>query len=342
MYQLTSGERYARLRRWHDHHLEVYFGARDLDAALATYHPEAVGYGTGRGEEGNSPEKLRGVVIGDLQSFPERIDYRTRDRSFHAVSPDVVLCQVCLDLTLDINAHRVNLRNLRHSLVARETDDGDFRICHVHVSYPTDLHGEEEPYPLKEIEEISEVVDEMVASKTRDLTTAYRKLEHMAIRDRLTGVFNRIRVDEKLEQEVRRANRYGSPIALIMLDIDDFKVVNDNHGHLSGDRVLKELARLATEMTRDTDLVGRWGGEEFIIILPETSAEQAAEIGERIREAFGETAFQSDSGAPIELSLSCGVSEFQDGDDAESVFRRADQALYEAKRAGKNRVVQKH
>jgi diguanylate cyclase (GGDEF)-like protein len=339
MERLEAGSLFEQCRAWHDHHLRVYFGRRDLARALGTYTDGAIGIGTGRGEYAETPDLMRDVVVRDLESFPDPVDYELNNRVFYRITDEVVVCQACLTLRLDIDAHRMTLRDLRHTVTIRASGEGDWQICHIHVSFPTDMHGDEESYPLKEIEEISQVVDELIASRTSDLTTAYRKLEHMAIHDRLTGLYNRIRIDEKLEQEILRAHRYGSPFSLILIDIDNFKVINDRHGHLAGDRVLCGLADMLSGGVRETDLAGRWGGEEFIVILPETGQDSAFELADRLRRRFAEHRFQNDDGIEIPVTFSCGISQYQEGDSAASLFERADQALYLAKDRGRNRCA---
>lgn len=337
MKRLEEGRLFEQCRDWHDHHLEVYFGRRDLEQSLKTYEDHAIGIGTGRSEYGNTPALMKDVIVRDLESFPDPVEYEVLSREFFQITDDVVVCQACLTLCLDVDAHRMTLRDLRHTVTIRRSNDGVWRICHIHVSFPTDMHGDEESYPLKEIEEVSAVVDEMIASRTSDLTTAFRKLEHMAIHDRLTGLFNRIRIDEKLKAEILRSDRYGGTFSLVLIDIDGFKPINDRFGHLAGDHVLCELADLITTEVRDTDLAGRWGGDEFIIILPETRIDSAFVLAERIRRVFADRRFKATDGAEIPVTISCGVGEHRKGDTIDSMFERADQALYEAKKQGRNR-----
>jgi diguanylate cyclase (GGDEF)-like protein len=337
MKRLEEGKLFEKCREWHDHHLEVYFGRRNLEQSLATYEDHAIGIGTGRSEYGDAPALLRDVVVRDLESFPDPVEYEVNNRVFFQITDEVVVCQACLTLCLDVDAHRMTLRDLRHTVTIRKSSDGQWRICHIHVSFPTDMHGDEESYPLKEIEEISALVDEMIASRTSDLTTAYRKLEHMAIHDRLTGLFNRIRIDEKLKAELLRSDRYGGTFSVILIDIDGFKPINDRFGHLAGDHVLRELAGLIDRDVRETDLAGRWGGDEFIIVLPETGMESAYALAERIRRDFSERRFDATDGAEFPVTISCGIAEHRPGDTVVSLFERADQALYEAKKQGRNR-----
>ncbi|HRQ63460.1 MAG TPA: diguanylate cyclase [Xanthomonadaceae bacterium] len=335
---LTEGALYRRCVEAHDHHLDVYFKRRDLAAALSTYHVHAIGVGTGRGEWGASAEAMRDVVRRDIEGFSSPVEFTLRERIFHLVAERVVVCQCLLDLALHADAHCVTLRDLRHTLVMSFEPTGEARIAHIHVSFPTDVHGDEEPYPLKEIQEIATVVDDLIVNRTRDLTEAYRKLEFVAIHDRLTGLYNRICLDEKLSQEIKRARRYGSLISVVVLDIDSFKEVNDRHGHLVGDRVLQRLGTVIAQSLRETDVGGRWGGEEFMLILPETQVEQAVRLAERIRLGFASQVFAFD-GEDRVLTVSCGVAQYRQDDDIESLFSRADRALYRAKHGGRNRTV---
>jgi diguanylate cyclase (GGDEF)-like protein len=335
---LTEGALYQRCVDVHDHHLEVYFRQRDLDAALATYHAHAIGVGTGRGEWGGSAEAMREVIRRDIEGFSSPVEYVLRERVFHLVAEHVVICQCLLDLALHADAHRMTLRDLRHTVALVLEPTGEARIAHIHVSFPTDVHGDEEPYPLKEIQEITAVVDDLIANRTRDLTEAYRKLEFVAIHDRLTGLYNRIRLDEKLSQEIKRARRYGSLISVVLLDIDHFKDVNDRYGHLVGDQVLKRLGSVIAGSLRETDMGGRWGGEEFLLILPETRVEQAVQLAERVRQGFAAEVFEFD-GEQLSLTASCGVAQYCKDDDTEALFSRADRALYRAKHDGRNRTA---
>lgn len=339
MEQLTQGPIFRRFCQAHDHHLRVYFSERDKLAALATYHHAAIGVGTGRGEWGNTPQAMRDVIHRDIDGYSDSIEYNLRDRQFIRVCDTAVVCQSLIDLSLQVDTHLMTLRDLRHTVVmVVEDDNSEPYIAHIHVSFPTDVHGDEEPYPLKEIEEITAVVDEMINDRTRDLMDAYRKLERMAIHDRLTGLYNRIRLDEKLNGEIKRANRYNTVISAVLIDIDNFKAVNDEYGHLAGDRVLVQLARQISESLRETDLAGRWGGEEFLIILPETDQNQAYQLAERLRMDFADNAVIIDDGTgqKLDLTISCGITQHRFGDSMESLFNRADKALFCAKRAGRN------
>lgn len=161
------------------------------------------------------------------------------------------------------------------------------------------------------------------------------RLEYIAITDGLTGLVNRTRLDQALKRGVLRAKSEQLDLAVILLDIDHFKHVNDTYGHQVGDRILIELAQLLRENTRGSDTLGRWGGEEFLLVAESCSRQQAKVLAEKIRHAVAATVFHAD----IRITISLGVASFQTGDDESSLIRRVDQALYAAKNRGRNCTV---
>ncbi|NNC77110.1 MAG: GGDEF domain-containing protein [Woeseiaceae bacterium] len=164
-------------------------------------------------------------------------------------------------------------------------------------------------------------------------------LRKAAFRDPLTGLFNRRYVFGIFTNELNRYRRYKDRFSLILIDADHFKRVNDNHGHCGGDAALKKIANACTESVRDSDIVGRFGGEEFIILLPNTSASDAADVAERIRSAVQNLELIWE-GRRIRLSLSLGVAEVGAGADTfDDLLKAADNALYTAKKRGRNRTV---
>jgi diguanylate cyclase (GGDEF)-like protein len=167
-----------------------------------------------------------------------------------------------------------------------------------------------------------------------------RRLEQLATTDHLTGLYNQQMYRSLLDREIARARRHGRPVALIMLDIDHFKRVNDEYGHVVGDQVLQRLGTLLKDSVRGENSVCRYGGEEFAIIVPESGAEAAKEVAERLREIVERTPLGGDHGKPINLTVSIGVAAFPEmADSAERLTKAADAALYSAKAAGRNQVA---
>jgi diguanylate cyclase (GGDEF)-like protein len=160
------------------------------------------------------------------------------------------------------------------------------------------------------------------------------EVERVSITDSLTGLFNRRRLDQAFEHEISRAFRYTVPIAVIIGDVDFFKAVNDTHGHQVGDQVLQKVADILRNGVRTVDTVGRWGGEEFLIICPDTDFEGAHALAEKLRATIDDADFP----AGLHITSSFGVAEYRTGEDARELVSRADAALYRAKVGGRNRV----
>lgn len=174
----------------------------------------------------------------------------------------------------------------------------------------------------------------------QELKRTNQKLERLAATDPLTGVANRRQFIEQVEAEIARAKRDGAPFSLLALDIDHFKTINDSHGHQVGDDILRGFVQKCLDAIRPYDGVARVGGEEFMVLLPQTALTVGQSIGERIREAIAGSAFAVQSGQAIPLTVSIGVSQFgRDGDTIDDILRAADERLYRAKHQGRNRVI---
>jgi diguanylate cyclase (GGDEF)-like protein len=174
-----------------------------------------------------------------------------------------------------------------------------------------------------------------LARTNRKLEISEQEVRQLSLTDALTGLGNRRRLDEALVMEVDRSARYQAALSLIILDIDHFKRVNDTWGHETGDRILKETGGLLRNMARRTDIATRMGGEELVVLLPETDLEAALLCAERFRAALE----NRDWGLPAPVTSSFGVACLQPGESGASLLARADAALYAAKQAGRNRVA---
>jgi diguanylate cyclase (GGDEF)-like protein len=167
----------------------------------------------------------------------------------------------------------------------------------------------------------------------------HRIVERQALVDGLTGIANRRQCEDALVSEISRADRLGTTLTLVLADLDDFKAINDLHGHATGDDVLREFASVLRATVRDSDLAGRWGGEEFLVLLPGADAVGAAQLADRVRSSLAERSFLGQGGRVVTVTCSFGVAEHTPGADERELFAAADRALYRAKREGKNRVV---
>lgn len=171
----------------------------------------------------------------------------------------------------------------------------------------------------------------------RNDITNKKLIEEISQKDKLTGVFNRVKLDDVLENEHKRAKRYKSVFSIILLDIDKFKSVNDTYGHQTGDSVLVQTALILSKNIRDTDILGRWGGEEFLIICPNTTASQCKILAEHLRKKI--EAFDFDVVSSVTSSF--GVAQYEEKETINDLIKRCDNALYEAKNNGRNQVAVK-
>ncbi|BDZ73982.1 hypothetical protein GCM10025856_17010 [Methylophaga marina] len=184
----------------------------------------------------------------------------------------------------------------------------------------------------KELLEANQLLEQRVEARTKEL-------EELARTDALTGVLNRGGLMSCLTDEIDRATRYKRPLSLLMVDLDHFKYVNDQYGHQQGDVVLTEAVQIISNVSRHSDHLGRYGGEEFLLILPETDMNEAKSLAERIRLDVEQHSFCQQDGHDISLTCSIGLTEYQPGQTQSSLLQTADRMLYSAKDTGRNRVI---
>lgn len=177
-----------------------------------------------------------------------------------------------------------------------------------------------------------------LAEAHAELALKNKQLESLSVTDRLTGCFNRLKLDDVFAQEVARRQRTERPFSVIIFDLDNFKGINDRYGHSVGDEVLKTSASLVRENIRKTDVLGRWGGEEFMVICPETPLDGAQNLAESLRKLLESHPIQNADA----VTASFGVAEHKPGESGTDLLRRADKALYAAKNQGRNQVCSAH
>lgn len=202
-------------------------------------------------------------------------------------------------------------------------------------------YQEDERAREQRLSEKLEMLQARLSEMEKEASQARRVIEEhkrRATHDGLTGLPNRDAYQHRLAEELARKARYGGSLTLVVADVDHFKRINDNYGHLAGDKVLQLLAKALRKSLRDVDFVGRYGGEEFVILMPETNAEEALAATEKLRTRVEASPFNFRK-ERVPITMSFGISEFHALEDAETVFERADKALYRAKDEGRNRCV---
>ena len=201
----------------------------------------------------------------------------------------------------------------------------------------------DEEITQKDSEYLSQLASQIATTINR--ANVYAEILKHATLDALTGFYNRRQLEERIKQEVSNAKRQNAPLCGIMTDIDFFKSVNDNYGHAVGDLVLKTIAKIIRGQLREYDIAGRYGGEEFSILLPFTKIEEAQMVAERLRKTIENRAIDISKVNPdaetktLNITLSLGIYEMKEHDNDEDLFKKADKALYQAKNTGRNKVV---
>lgn len=175
----------------------------------------------------------------------------------------------------------------------------------------------------------------MLKAHNATLVALNNELKILSITDSLTKIYNRRYLDKRLREGIQLAKRYKTPFSLILMDIDDFKIINDTYGHDRGDKVLQKVVEILSGSSRATDIVGRWGGEEFLIICPHSTLESARVVAQKMCQALQQEAY----GIDMPVTGSFGIVEYAENDDSDTIIKRVDKALYRAKDEGKNRVV---
>jgi len=259
------------------------------------------------------------LAVSDLSRRESLRDTRTLQEQ---VDDEVAVIRVSLDQASD-------LEGLKHA-VRRGLTAVESRIT---------KHLQHEEQRQVEVEKQSKAMTERLQrleTETGRLRERVRQARAEAVRDSLTGLHNRLAYEERIRQAFVHWKRYRDPLALMILDVDRFKALNDGFGHLAGDKALKALAERVRATLREADFVARYGGEEFVVLMPRTDLASAGTVAEKLRATVEQCPFQYRD-HPVSVTVSCGYTEFREGDTPEAAFERADQAVYRAKQAGRNR-----
>ncbi|HEX2118555.1 MAG TPA: diguanylate cyclase, partial [Acidimicrobiales bacterium] len=197
-------------------------------------------------------------------------------------------------------------------------------------------YGRRSPFEEEDVDSLGILVRQ--AETAIENSFLYEEAVRLSLTDGMTGLWNRRNFDLRLESELSRAVRFSEPFAVVFVELDQMKLVNDRHGHQAGDTVLIELARRLTEAVREVDVVARWGGDEFTLLLPKTALPGALLLAEKIRAAVANAPFRIDTGT-LDITISVGVAAYPEhGSSGKDLVAAADAAMYRAKAAGRNRV----
>lgn len=266
--------------------------------------------------------ELAGMVVKTVEMTSEIM------KTLLDFNPDVILLAVYMPECSGIELAKV-IRQI----------DGLLSVPIVYLSSKNDFNTQSEAMCLAGDDFLVKPIDprRLVSAVTMRVRRA-RLLRGLMVRDGLTGLYNHSAIKEQLGREIVRSNRLKTPLSFAMVDVDFFKNVNDTYGHAAGDRVLKKLARLLKQRLRGTDIVGRYGGEEFAVIMTDTDAPHAAKVINEIRNVFSRLLHMSDH-KEFNVTFSCGIADIRHYPDVKSLCEAADKALYEAKKKGRNQVM---
>lgn len=290
----------------------------------------------------NYTDEDKGKMLGALISLPElswavfiqqpyEAVYRSLGR-MRRLSIFVGALSLCFAVLLAFLISRYITRS-----IAKLTH-GVRQVANRNFTFKVDIHSKNEIGELANT--FNQMVDELNTHR-KDLEEKQKELELLARTDALTGLNNHRHFTDQLSREIKQANRLNSPLSVMILDLDDFKRVNDTYGHLIGDRVLSTIAELIKKHVRSTDIAARYGGDEFCVALPNTTAPGARDLAKILCEEIAGVVFSADGEAVFHVTCSIGLAQFhKDMKDSLVILKFADQALYKAKSGGRNRVTE--
>ncbi len=331
-------ERERLIRSLFDEYIEMY-ASRD-DRLTARFSENFSGYTGGGDFLVKDRNEWMKITRQDFAQVTGRIRIEMLDLSLQDISDDLVVVTAFFHIHLPILDHILSRETARLVLIFR-LESEDWKIVHSGISIPYHLVQDGEVYPIKGLYERNRELEALVDERTRALEEANNKLEALSYADGLTGIANRRNFDRTLAQEWNRGQRAGTPLALLMLDVDHFKHFNDRYGHLAGDGCLRAIAQAMLQAGRRAgDLLARYGGEEFVVLLPDTNAHDALETARHIQKEVWTLALPHADTSPGIVTISLGAASLVPSRQhiPEELVRQADSALYRAKQSGRNCV----
>jgi diguanylate cyclase (GGDEF)-like protein len=329
-------ERQQLISSLFDEYIEMY-ASRD-DRLTARFSKDFSGYTGGGDFLVKDRAEWQKITRQDFSQVADRIRIEMLDLSMQDISDTVVVVTAFFHIHLPIPDHILSRETARLVLIFR-LESEDWKIVHSGISIPYYGVRDGEVYPIKGLYERNRELEVLVEERTRALEEANGKLEALSNTDGLTGIANRRSFDRILGQEWSRAQRAGTNLALVILDVDNFKHFNDHYGHLAGDDCLRALAgAMVKAEQRAGELVARYGGEEFVVLLPDTDGHDALEAARRIQHEVWTLALPHAETSPGIVTASFGVASLMPSRQLipEDLVRQADSALYCAKESGRN------
>ena len=314
--------------------LDIYFTARDTEGTYAYFSDFLTGFGSSKDENAFDVDQAKAFFARDIREAPNPIHFTIEQLTITAPNDETGFVTFFLSISTVLHKQVVSFNRLRYTLSFIKKAD-QWQIAQKHLSFPSSITGSDEGYPVKELEARYQTVKRLVDEKTEALEEALEKITTLANTDSLTNLPNRHFIESRLASQLKHLNGDEALFAIIMVDIDSFKTINDTYGHLKGDTILRAMAHTLASQLETSENIGRWGGEEFIILCPGCSEQETMKKAEAIRQDLSQKTFDN---IGIQTA-SFGIASYQKGDTVESMIMRGDRALYEAKRLGKNRVV---
>lgn len=329
-------ERRQLIRSLFDEYIEMY-ASRD-DRLTSRFSDNFSGYAGSSDVLVTSKDEWVRITMQDFAQIPGRLHIKMLNLSLQDLAEDIVAVTAFFNINLPVPEHILSRETVRLVLIFRH-ENKDWKIVHSGLSIPYGLATDSEIYPMSRLEKRNRELEQVVENRTKELAEANRLLQIQSNTDCLTNIGNRRLFDQMLVQEWNRGQRGGTPLALIMLDIDHFKRFNDRYGHLAGDACLQVLAKaLAESGRRAGELAARYGGEEFAVLLPNMDKQVVLETAKYIHQRVLSLAIpHADSLSGI-VTVSIGVAILQPSNQQLPVelVRQADAGLYRAKTSGRN------
>ncbi len=313
--------------------MEAYYLRHDLEGSLSFLHPQFSAIGTGKDERVEGIEEAKRLFMRDFKQAPNPVYVH-----YHFIKPILLSKDTCMvissyRLNTTIEGIPLDLNSIRSSMVFTKYEN-TWKIIHSHISFPFIMQKEGESFPLFALKQKNRLLQVIIKEKIEEIGNLMEELERLASFDRITEIYNRNKFEDILTYELKKAERYGYSLSILMIDIDHFKEINDTLGHLTGDKILRSIAKLILSMVRKTDVFARWGGDEFVILSPSTDLPGAKTLGEKIRKRVEEYDF----GIGKTVTISIGITNKKEDDDIISLIQRVDKLLYKAKNSGRNTI----